>query len=122
MVKLAIIFIFCIGLSVYFAQIPIAALLFYLLMSLATFIVYAIDKSAARKGTWRTQENTLHILALVGGWPGAMIAQQTLRHKTRKQPFRVIFWITVMINCVLLGCLFTQSGSAMLASTLASIS
>jgi len=70
----------------------------YLGFSLLTFIVYWVDKSAAQKGSWRTSENTLHILSLIGGWPGAMVAQQKLRHKTQKQPFRSIFWLTVIAN------------------------
>jgi len=56
----------------------------YLILSLVTFIVYAIDKSAARKGSWRIKESTLHILAFTGGWPGALLAQKTLRHKSVK--------------------------------------
>jgi uncharacterized membrane protein YsdA (DUF1294 family) len=72
----------------------------YTVVSLLTFAVYAIDKSAARRGTWRTAERTLHWLALVGGWPGALLAQQWLRHKSSKPKFRVVFWITVALNVV----------------------
>jgi uncharacterized membrane protein YsdA (DUF1294 family) len=67
-------------------------------MSLLTFIVYAIDKSAAQTRSWRTSEATLHSLAMAGGWPGALLAQQWLRHKSAKQPFRAVFWVTVAIN------------------------
>jgi uncharacterized membrane protein YsdA (DUF1294 family) len=74
----------------------IAAL--YILASLITFAVYAWDKSAAMRGTWRTPEKTLHLLALTGGWPGALLAQQFLRHKSVKSPFRVVFWLTVAMN------------------------
>jgi len=70
----------------------------YLLLSLVTLLFYAIDKSAARKGDSRVAENTLHALALAGGWPGAMIGQQMLRHKTIKTSFRIPFWITVLVN------------------------
>jgi uncharacterized membrane protein YsdA (DUF1294 family) len=70
----------------------------YLAMSLACFIVYALDKSAARKGERRTPESTLLILGLFGGWPGAVLAQQWLRHKTVKQPFRQLFWFTIVAN------------------------
>jgi len=81
----------------------------YLGFSLLTFIVYWIDKSAAQNGGWRTSENTLHMLALIGGWPGAMVAQQKLRHKTQKQPFRSIFWLTVVANLAGLYWLSTQT-------------
>ncbi|CAH0265519.1 hypothetical protein SRABI118_03340 [Massilia sp. Bi118] len=70
----------------------------YLVMSLVCFCSYALDKSAARKGERRTPESTLLMLGLFGGWPGAVLAQQWLRHKTVKQPFRQIFWFTVAAN------------------------
>lgn len=77
---------------------PSWILIYYLAISIITFIIYALDKSASRKGRWRTRESTLHLLSLLGGWPGAIIAQKKLRHKTRKQPFQVIFWITLFLN------------------------
>ena len=70
----------------------------YLAMSVACFIAYALDKSAARKGERRTPESTLLMLGLFGGWPGAVLAQQWLRHKTVKQPFRQMFWFTIVVN------------------------
>ena len=75
--------------------------------SVVTFIVYRIDKAAAKKGRWRIPEATLHLLALIGGWPGALTAQQLLRHKTRKQPFLFIFWITVILNILTFGWLIS---------------
>lgn len=68
------------------------------LMSVCTYGVYALDKNAARRGRPRIPERSLHLLALLGGWPGALIAQQTLRHKTRKTSFQIIFWLTVLLN------------------------
>jgi uncharacterized membrane protein YsdA (DUF1294 family)/cold shock CspA family protein len=62
-------------------------LLAYLSLSTVTFLFYAVDKSAAVSGRWRTPENTLHLLSLAGGWPGALLAQQLLRHKTSKESF-----------------------------------
>lgn len=70
----------------------------YLVLSLVAFFAYALDKSAAVSGRWRTPEQTLHLLALAGGWPGALVAQQLLRHKTSKQSFIYVFWLTVFIN------------------------
>ena len=67
-------------------------------LSLAAFMAYAFDKSAAVSGRWRTAENTLHLFALAGGWPGALLAQQLLRHKTSKPGFVGVFWITVALN------------------------
>ena len=72
--------------------------LLYLGASVFTFAAYARDKTAARRGDWRTRESTLHLLALAGGWPGALLAQQVLRHKSVKAGFRAVFWSTVVLN------------------------
>jgi uncharacterized membrane protein YsdA (DUF1294 family)/cold shock CspA family protein len=79
----------------------------YLGLSLLTFVVYAVDKPAAQAQGWRTAESTLHLLALVGGWPGALLAQQWLRHKSSKREFRAVFWATVWLN--VLGFLLLSS-------------
>ncbi len=70
----------------------------YAVVSGATFLAYALDKSAAVQGRWRTPEKTLHLLGLAGGWPGALLAQQLLRHKTAKPGFIATFWATVIAN------------------------
>lgn len=75
----------------------------YVIAATVTFIAYALDKAAAKKSLRRTSENTLHLLALIGGWPGAMIAQKLLRHKSIKKEFRLVFWVTVGINLFVLG-------------------
>jgi uncharacterized membrane protein YsdA (DUF1294 family) len=75
----------------------------YIVMSAALFLLYGRDKAAARRGGRRTPEVTLHLLALAGGWPGALLAQRVFRHKTKKQPFRGIFWCTVVANSVALA-------------------
>jgi uncharacterized membrane protein YsdA (DUF1294 family) len=82
----------------------------YSVASLLTYLVYAIDKNAARKGAWRIPEAQLHLLALIGGWPGAMLAQQTLRHKSQKASFRFVFWITVILNCAGTAWLLSPEG------------
>lgn len=66
--------------------------------SLISFVVYARDKAAAKAGRWRTPESTLLVLALACGWPGAMLAQQWLRHKTNKPGFSAQFWLIVLFN------------------------
>jgi uncharacterized membrane protein YsdA (DUF1294 family) len=75
----------------------------YGLLSLAAFAMYAADKRAAIRGTWRISEANLHLVALLGGWPGALVARRVFRHKTTKQPFRTIFWVTVAANCAVLA-------------------
>ncbi|WP_299490841.1 DUF1294 domain-containing protein [uncultured Shewanella sp.] len=98
----AIIF-FCLLIAAYvLSLISINILLSYLIISLITFCAFAIDKSAARKSKWRTKERTLHLLALLCGWPGALLAQQLLRHKTQKQPFKNKLYLVIIINILLL--------------------
>ena len=75
-----------------------SVLLAYMALSLLTLLVYAFDKSAAVSGRWRMSEKALHLFSVAGGWPGALLAQQLLRHKTSKQSFISIFWLTVVIN------------------------
>ena len=70
----------------------------YLVMSILTYKAYASDKRAAEHGNWRTPESQLHAMALAGGWPGALLAQSQLRHKSKKQPFKTILWLTIFIN------------------------
>lgn len=64
-------------------------------VSLLSFVVYRNDKRRAEKGRQRVPEAYLHVLSLVGGWPGAFLAQRWLRHKTSKMSFQVIFWMIV---------------------------
>lgn len=88
----------------------------YAISSVITYLVYAIDKHAARKGAWRIPEAQLHLLALIGGWPGAMLAQQIVRHKSKKPSFRFVFWITVVLNSAAAIWLLSPKGAVMLTA------
>ncbi len=79
-------------------KLPLAVALGYLVASVVTFFAYAFDKRAAERGNWRTSEGTLHLMALLCGWPGALLAQQLLRHKSAKSEFRAVFWATAVLN------------------------
>ena len=81
-------------------RVPNTVGLAYLALSTVCFIMYAADKSAAKSGGWRTKESTLLLTGLVGGWPGALLAQQFLRHKSVKASFRSAFWGTVVMNVI----------------------
>jgi uncharacterized membrane protein YsdA (DUF1294 family) len=87
--------------------IPIWVAALYVVASSVCFIVYAVDKSAARASRRRVPERTLLLLGVIGGWPGAIVAQQTLRHKTQKVSFRRAFWATVLVNLVVFAVLAT---------------
>jgi len=79
-------------------EFPIGVPYLYGVLSILLFAVYAVDKSAARAGRWRISERNLLLIGLLGGWPGGVIAQQVLRHKTRKRSFQWAFWATVVAN------------------------
>jgi uncharacterized membrane protein YsdA (DUF1294 family)/cold shock CspA family protein len=98
-------------------RMPGAILVLYLGASLLTFMAYWLDKSAAQSGRWRTPENTLHLLSLIGGWPGATAAQKLLRHKSSKVDFQRVFWVTVALNVAAFVWFFTEDGSAFLGET-----
>ena len=89
---------------------PLIALGGLALLNLATFMVYALDKDAAARGGWRTAENHLHLLALLGGWPAAWLAQRALRHKSRKQPFLTVYVLTALLNLGALAVLLWHAG------------
>jgi len=80
-------------------MLPTVVPVFYAAASIAAAIAYRLDKSAAERNVWRTSEKMLHVMALIGGWPGALVAQQVFRHKSRKRSFRFAFWTTVALNC-----------------------
>lgn len=84
----------------------------YLLASLAAVTLYGVDKSAARRGERRIRESTLQLVALAGGWPGALLARRWFRHKTRKQPFGMILWGCAALNIGLVAWLATADAAA----------
>ncbi|WP_394229541.1 DUF1294 domain-containing protein [Shewanella colwelliana] len=102
--RLIIVTTFFVGLiSSYLMQsLPVDALYYFLVLSLTAFTTFAIDKRAAQLNRRRISERSLQILSLLGGWPGALLAQQTLRHKSQKRSFRIGLWLAVMINSAIL--------------------
>jgi uncharacterized membrane protein YsdA (DUF1294 family)/cold shock CspA family protein len=93
-------------------RIPIVFPVVYVAMSVLTFLMYAIDKSAAMADRWRTKESTLHVASLLGGWPGALFAQELLHHKSVKAEFQFTFWITVVANSATLAWLLASGRAA----------
>jgi uncharacterized membrane protein YsdA (DUF1294 family)/cold shock CspA family protein len=100
--------------AVFILKLPIVIIGLYTIGSIISYITFSSDKSAAQNGQWRISEGTLMFFALIGGWPGALIAQRLLHHKTQKRSFQIGFWIIVIINCCLFYSLFTKSGFSIL--------
>jgi len=82
---------------------PVSILVAYGGVSLAVFVMYSFDKWAAQRGGQRIAEKTLHLFELCCGWPGALLAQQVFRHKTRKGSYQFVFWLAVLANLGALG-------------------
>jgi len=88
-------------------------------MSLASFVAFGFDKRRATTGGRRVPERTLLVLAFLGGWPGAILAQRHFCHKTRKASFLIVFWTVVVLHVVVVGAVayaiygkpFAESGS-----------
>jgi uncharacterized membrane protein YsdA (DUF1294 family)/cold shock CspA family protein len=111
-IYLSVVFITSIIIFYLLEYFPQKLIFLYVGASAITFVAYASDKSKAKRRVWRTSESALHMLALIGGWPGAAIAQQILRHKSQKKKFRIIFWLTVFVNLAVLACFFTLKGQS----------
>ncbi len=73
------------------------------LVSLVTYFLYRADKRRAEGGQWRIPESTLHVAELVGGWPGAYLAQRMYRHKTAKVSYQIVFWLIVFTHQLVAG-------------------
>lgn len=72
-------------------------MVFMALFSMAAYGLYWHDKRRAQANGWRIPESTLHAFSALGGWPGAYVAQQHLRHKTAKRWFQLIYWVIVLL-------------------------
>ena len=114
----ATLFLMVVAIGVFSTEGPLVLLPYYAVASTVTFLAFYIDKSAAKRGASRTSEQTLHLFSLFGGWPGGLIARHRFRHKTRKQPFRTVFWVTVVGNVAVLLWLLTSEGASELRSVL----
>ena len=93
-----------------FELLPRVIPLWYLIASLVTLAVFGWDKFRASRGGWRVAENTLHLLCLLGGWPGGLLGRALFRHKTQKQPFTAVFWATVVVNTLIFVSLLSPVG------------
>jgi uncharacterized membrane protein YsdA (DUF1294 family)/cold shock CspA family protein len=91
-------FIGALTVAAYFHAIPAWVPAAYFTVSFITFFVYSWDKDSAEAGDRRVAENTLHFLELLGGWPGALVAQYCIRHKTAKLGFQIIFWLVALAH------------------------
>ena len=75
-------------------------IIYLLVMNLAAFMVYGLDKWKARCGKWRISEAVLLLFAAVGGALGSFMAMKMFRHKTKH------FKFTIFVPIFLIAWLF----------------
>ena len=78
----------------------------YWILSILTMFLYGTDKAHAATHRWRVPELYFHILEMMGGWPGALIAQNDFRHKTRPSAYLWILWGIITIHMMAWGIYF----------------
>ena len=107
-VWLPVVFLLFLGLGALTKHVPPATPSAYTLCSLLSIGMYASDKAKAKRGSWRTPESALHLVDLLGGWPGGLFAQRFFRHKNAKLSFQLVFWICVLGHIALWSWIFIQ--------------
>lgn len=73
-----------------------------ILINIAAFAAYGIDKRRARKHEWRIPEATLIGLAVVGGSIGAYAGMRLFHHKTLHVKFRAGIPVIMAVQFILL--------------------
>jgi hypothetical protein len=79
--------------AAYSQRVPLLVPLIYAAMSFIAFFAYGLDKSAARTDRWRTQESTLHLFELLGGWPRRLDRSRQLPSQDAQALFPAIFLV-----------------------------
>lgn len=116
-----IIFIATIGFPIYNKEYPIEVAYWVGILSCITVFYYARDKAKSQSNSWRISEDKLHLFSVLGGWPGAIFAQQIFCHKTAKKSFQRVFWVTVFVNCGVVAWSFTRDGAPYMYEAIFSI-
>lgn len=76
--------------------------IYLLVINVAAFVMYGMDKKRAVRGQWRIPEKSLLLAAAVGGALGALLGMQIFRHKTRHLKFTVLVPLCLVLWAVLL--------------------
>ena len=99
--------------GVWLDRVPAVIAIGYLVFSVVSYLFYWRDKDAAGEGAQRKPEGMLHLMDMLGGWPGGLIAQKQFRHKTVKASFQSVFWVTAVANLMLTaGMLYSGAAHA----------
>ena len=85
-----------------------AFIIAYLLVNLAVFALYGIDKIKAVRNEWRISEKSLIGAAILGA-PGALIAMFVFRHKIRKPKFYIGVPLILIAEAVIAYLIITKT-------------
>ena len=85
-------------------------LIFILVMSLFTFLIYGIDKLKAKRNKWRIKESVLLLSSFLGGSIGGILGMYVLRHKTKHWYFVVVNILPFIIHIALGILIFKMVG------------
>ena len=77
-------------------------IIYLVVINLIAFLAMYIDKRRAKYGKWRIPEQTLFVLALIGGSIGAIAGMYTFRHKTKKLRFSIGFPVILVLQILLI--------------------
>lgn len=116
--QIALAFFSLLAIATFLGKAPLLVAVAYLVASLVSYTMYCLDKAAAEKGHRRTPESSLHLMDLLCGWPGGLVAQQQFRHKTAKASFQAAYWVTVVLNLAGVAWLIGSGKSRWLSSIL----
>lgn len=105
--------------SVVLLDFPVISCVLYFTVSTATYVLYALDRHAMSNGEWRIPEVTFHIMNLLGGWVGALLAQSIMHHKYHDVGFKFLFWSTLVLNIALFAWSLTSEGAFLLQQAIA---
>ncbi|EEX33350.1 MULTISPECIES: DUF1294 domain-containing protein [Vibrio] len=105
--------------SVFLLDYPPLSFVLYIALSTIAYMVYALDKHALHTGGWRVPSLTFHVLNIVGGWPGALLAQSVLHHKYNDIGYKSLFWLTLFANFGLFCWTLTKEGTVVMVEFLA---
>ena len=114
LVAISLCFMLAISVLALVNKLPIFVLYLYCILSIIAFAFYKTDKFAAQQGHWRTPEKVLFVLSLLGGWPGGLISQQLIAHKSSKLSFRIKHSLMIILNLLMFAWLFTEQGSSIM--------
>lgn len=75
---------------------------YLLLVNVATFFTYGIDKYKAKKGKWRISEATLLLMAFLGGSIGAWLGMKAFHHKTMHKKFYIGVPVIIILQIAIM--------------------